>query len=65
MLDATVISLSLSRFDRAKYRQKKGAIKLHVPLDYDGCLPGYVNHPGAFHEPAANCTRRRNGYKSR
>ena len=43
MLDATVISLCLSLFDWAKYRQKKGAIKLHVLLDYDGCLPCYVN----------------------
>jgi len=43
MLDATVISLCLSLFDWAKYRQKKGAIKLHVLLDYDGCLPSYMN----------------------
>ena len=43
ILDATVISLCLSLFDWAKYRQKKGAIKLHVLLDYDGCLPCYVN----------------------
>ena len=43
MLDATVISLCLSVFDWARYRQKKGAIKLHVLLDYDGCLPSYVN----------------------
>ncbi len=43
MLDATVISLCLSLFDWAKYRQKKGAIKLHVLFDYDGCLPCYVN----------------------
>jgi len=42
MLDATVISLCLSLFDWAKYRQKKGAIKLHVLLDYDGCLPSFV-----------------------
>ncbi len=43
MLDATVVSLCLSAFDWARYRQKKGAIKLHVLLDYDGCLPSYVN----------------------
>ena len=43
LLDATVISLCLSVFDWARYRQKKGAIKLHVLLDYDGCLPSYVN----------------------
>ncbi|MCF7808329.1 MAG: IS4 family transposase [Candidatus Marinimicrobia bacterium] len=43
LLDATVISLCLSVFDWARYRQKKGAVKLHVLLDYDGCLPSYVN----------------------
>ena len=42
-LDSTVISLCLSLYDWAKYRTKKGAIKLHTLLDYDGCLPVYVN----------------------
>lgn len=42
ILDATVISLCLSVFDWAKYRQTKGAIKLHMLLDYDGCLPAYM-----------------------
>lgn len=42
ILDATVISLCLSVFDWAHYRQKKGAIKLHMLLDYDGCLPAYM-----------------------
>jgi len=42
ILDATVISLCLSVFDWAKYRQTKGAIKLHMLLDYDGCLPVYM-----------------------
>lgn len=42
MLDSTVISLCLKVFDWAKYRQEKGAIKLHALLDYDGCLPSYL-----------------------
>lgn len=43
LLDATTISLCLSLFDWAKFRKKKGAIKLHTLLDYDGCLPVYMN----------------------
>lgn len=42
MLDSTVISLCLKVFDWAKYRQEKGAIKLHTLLDYDGCMPSYL-----------------------
>jgi len=42
-LDSTVVSLCLNLYDWAKYRTKKGAIKLHTLLDYDGCLPVYVN----------------------
>ena len=40
-LDATVIDLCLSAFDWAKFRRTKGAIKLHLLLDHDGCLPCY------------------------
>ncbi len=43
LLDANIISLSLSLYDWAKYRTKKGAVKLHTLLDYDGNLPAYVN----------------------
>ena len=43
LLDASTISLCLSLFDWAKYKTKKGAIKLHTLLDFDGNLPGYVN----------------------
>lgn len=43
MLDATVITLCLSVFDWARYQQHKGAVKLHVLLDYDGCLPSFVH----------------------
>ena len=42
MLDSTVISLCLKVFDWARYRQEKGAIKLHTMLDYDGCMPSYL-----------------------
>ena len=43
LLDASTISLCLSLFDWAKYKTKKGAIKLHTLLDFDGNLPTYVN----------------------
>lgn len=43
LLDSSTISLCLSLFDWAKYKTKKGAIKLHTLLDYDGNLPAYVN----------------------
>jgi len=43
LLDSTTISLCLSLFDWALYRTAKGAIKLHTVLDYDSCLPVYVN----------------------
>lgn len=51
LMDATLIGLCLSIFDWAKYRKAKGAIKLHTILDYDGCLPVYVNmSEGKKHE---------------
>lgn len=42
LLDATTISLCLSAFDWARYRRKKGAVKMHTLLDYDSCLPSFV-----------------------
>jgi Domain of unknown function (DUF4372)/Transposase DDE domain len=42
-LDATVIELCLSLFDWAKFRQTKGAIKLHLLLDHDGYLPVFAH----------------------
>ncbi len=42
-LDSNLVSLCLSLYDWAKYRNQKGAIKLHTLLDYDGCLPVYVH----------------------
>ena len=38
-LDSTVIDLCLSVFDWARFRRAKGAIKLHLQLDHQGCLP--------------------------
>jgi transposase len=43
LLDASVISLSLSLYDWAKFRTRKGAIKLHLLLDYEGCLPAFAD----------------------
>ena len=43
LLDASTISFCLSLFDWAKYKTKKGAIKRHTLLDFDGNLPAYVN----------------------
>lgn len=43
LLDATVINLCLAAFPWAEFRQKKGAIKLHVGLDADGHLPVFLD----------------------
>ena len=41
-LDGSTIDLCLSLFPWAKFRQTKGAVKLHVGLDHDGYLPTFV-----------------------
>jgi hypothetical protein len=41
-LDSTMIDLCLSLFDWAKYKQTKGAVKLHLLLDHEGYLPSYA-----------------------
>ncbi len=41
-LDSSVIDLSLSLFDWAKFRRTKGAVKLHMLLDHDGYLPSFA-----------------------
>ena len=38
-LDGSIIDLSVSMFDWAKFRRTKGAIKLHLLLDHDGYPP--------------------------
>jgi hypothetical protein len=42
-LDSSTIDLSLSLYDWAKYKQTKGAVKLHLLLDHDGCLPSFAS----------------------
>jgi len=50
-LDATVIDLCLELFDWAKFRQTKGAVKLHLLLDHDGYLPVFADiTEGSVHE---------------
>ncbi len=41
-LDGSVIDLSVSLYDWAKFRRTKGAIKLHLLLDHDGYLPSFA-----------------------
>lgn len=50
-LDSTVIDLSVTLFDWAKFRRTKGAIKLHLVLDHDGYLPCFgVVTEGKVHD---------------
>jgi hypothetical protein len=42
LMDSSIIPLSLSLFDWAKFRTRKGAIKLHAVLDYETGLPNYA-----------------------
>jgi putative transposase len=41
-LDATTIDLCLSAFPWAEFRSTKGAIKLHVSLNYESFLPEFI-----------------------
>ena len=41
-LDSTTIDLCLSLFPWADFRQRKGAVKLHLLLDHDGYLPVFA-----------------------
>lgn len=38
-IDSSTIDLCLSMYDWARFRRAKGAIKLHLMLDHQGCLP--------------------------
>ena len=50
-LDATVIDFCAGLFDWAKFRQTKGAVKLHLLLDHDGYLPVFARlTEGRVHE---------------
>lgn len=53
-MDATTIDLCLNLFPWAKFRQTKGAVKLHVLLDHDGYLPTFAHiTEGLIHEITA------------
>ena len=41
-LDGSIIDLSVSMFDWARYRRTKGAIKLHLLLKHDSYLPSFA-----------------------
>ena len=50
-IDATIIDLCLSLYNWAKFRAKKGAVKLHVKLNHSGYLPTFaVVTAGKVHE---------------
>ena len=50
-LDATTIDLCLALFPWARFRRRKGAIKLHTLLDLSGSIPTFVRiTPGTIHE---------------
>lgn len=51
IIDASTIDLCLARFDWAKFRKTKGAVKLHLKLDGDFLFPEQaVITTGAVHE---------------
>jgi hypothetical protein len=39
IIDASVISVCLAKYDWASYRKAKGAVKLHLSLDGDNLMP--------------------------
>lgn len=42
ILDSSLISLSLSLFDRAKHRTTKWGIRVHVGLELSDCIPRFI-----------------------
>lgn len=42
-LDSTVLELCANMFDWARFRQAKGAVKLHLLLDHEGYLPVFAH----------------------
>jgi Domain of unknown function (DUF4372)/Transposase DDE domain len=41
-MDSSLIDLSVTLFDWARFRRTKGAVKLHLLLDHDGYLPSFA-----------------------
>lgn len=42
-VDSTTIDLCLSLFPWAKFRKRKGAVKIHTVLDHDGLMPVFAD----------------------
>jgi hypothetical protein len=42
-LDSTVLEVFASMFDWVRFRRTKGAAKLHLLLDHEGCLPVFAH----------------------
>ena len=52
--DSTTIDLCLQQFPWAKFRSKKGAVKLHVLLNIDGSIPEFISiTDGSIHDVKA------------
>jgi hypothetical protein len=51
IIDATILPVCVNRFDWAKYRKAKGAVKIHMNLDGDNLMPldAYITN-GTVHE---------------
>jgi len=50
-LDSTTIDLCLSLFPWAKFRRRKGAVKLHTLIDLRGNIPCFIHiSPGKLHD---------------
>lgn len=62
IIDASTIELCLARFDWAKFRSAKGAVKLHLRLDGDFFFPDQVRMTtGAVHEVKQMATLSKEG----
>ena len=58
-LDSTVLELCASMFDWARFRRTKGAAKLDLLLDHDGCLPVFAHiTEGAVSDVTSKITAR-------
>lgn len=56
LLDSTTISLCLSIFPWADYRQAKGGVKVHVLLDQNDYMPAFINITEAkVHDSKMSC----------
>jgi len=50
-LDSTTIDLCLTSFSWAKFRKKKGAVKVHTLMAIDGSIPTFIHiTDGKFHD---------------